>query len=673
MSSSSSSSSSSSAPGLAPPLSVSGVSVSDGVQPEKKSDVKLSADPKNVAIEWVKSRPVITVSVVVFLSWFLGYMGYFVVWVMWLVPLSLAWERLAVQRLLRRETRRVRQEILSSDFVRPEFETAAWINQLFENCWINYGPFAAQQIEENTRKAFSEKKPPIFSDMALESINMGAIGPKVYNVYVHKTEPHILKIEADVVLDSTLSMEFVAKLAAPPQPKVPIAIRDAFVSGRFCFEMEMLPGPPFTKQIKFCFLGDPEIDVKVKPLKGLDLLSIPGLHQAVRDLVRDQINAQMVAPNVLTVILDKSSPPPPSPSPAPLDRSSSSKGLVGSGIDGIGNAGKAVVGGCANVVGGAADLGKNVVGGAADLGKNVVGGAADLGKNVVGGAADLGKNVVGGVFGAPKKLFGSKKKKDSALSSASSSCEDLTRSDPSLSSDVPEEGEASDSERSEREEKPKEEKEKKGVVAGISGAGKSVADGAANVVGGAADLGKNVVGGVFGAPKKLFGSKKKAKTDSDSDPDLSSHTDSHADSEDHKDLKHEEHKEHKDHKEEKVHKEKAQKESKSLDKNPSIKDLKASLPEDPKDHDKGVVAGIGSAGKSVVSGVFNSPKKLFGSKKKAKTDSDSDPDLSSHADSHPDSEDHKEKSTRTTRKRRPTRRRPTRSPRVWTRTPASRT
>eukprot|EP01096_Ripella_sp_DP13-Kostka_P002659 TRINITY_DN135_c0_g1_i1.p2 TRINITY_DN135_c0_g1~~TRINITY_DN135_c0_g1_i1.p2 ORF type:complete len:543 (+),score=137.80 TRINITY_DN135_c0_g1_i1:137-1765(+) len=416
MSSSSSSSSSSSAPGLAPPLSVSGVSVSDGVQPEKKSDVKLSADPKNVAIEWVKSRPVITVSVVVFLSWFLGYMGYFVVWVMWLVPLSLAWERLAVQRLLRRETRRVRQEILSSDFVRPEFETAAWINQLFENCWINYGPFAAQQIEENTRKAFSEKKPPIFSDMALESINMGAIGPKVYNVYVHKTEPHILKIEADVVLDSTLSMEFVAKLAAPPQPKVPIAIRDAFVSGRFCFEMEMLPGPPFTKQIKFCFLGDPEIDVKVKPLKGLDLLSIPGLHQAVRDLVRDQINAQMVAPNVLTVILDKSSPPPPSPSPAPLDRSSSSKGLVGSGIDGIGNAGKAVVGGCANVVGGAADLGKNVVGGAADLGKNmvggaanagknVVGGAADLGKNVVGGAADLGKNVVGGVFGAPKKLL----------------------------------------------------------------------------------------------------------------------------------------------------------------------------------------------------------------------------------------------------------------------------
>eukprot|EP01096_Ripella_sp_DP13-Kostka_P002670 TRINITY_DN135_c0_g1_i20.p1 TRINITY_DN135_c0_g1~~TRINITY_DN135_c0_g1_i20.p1 ORF type:complete len:597 (+),score=284.95 TRINITY_DN135_c0_g1_i20:137-1927(+) len=504
MSSSSSSSSSSSAPGLAPPLSVSGVSVSDGVQPEKKSDVKLSADPKNVAIEWVKSRPVITVSVVVFLSWFLGYMGYFVVWVMWLVPLSLAWERLAVQRLLRRETRRVRQEILSSDFVRPEFETAAWINQLFENCWINYGPFAAQQIEENTRKAFSEKKPPIFSDMALESINMGAIGPKVYNVYVHKTEPHILKIEADVVLDSTLSMEFVAKLAAPPQPKVPIAIRDAFVSGRFCFEMEMLPGPPFTKQIKFCFLGDPEIDVKVKPLKGLDLLSIPGLHQAVRDLVRDQINAQMVAPNVLTVILDKSSPPPPSPSPAPLDRSSSSKGLVGSGIDGIGNAGKAVVGGCANVVGGAADLGKNVVGGAADLGKNVVGGAADLGKNVV--------------------------------------------------------------------------------------------------------------GGVLGAPKKLFGSKKKSKTDSDSDPDLSSHADSHPDSEDHKE-------------------------------NPSIKDLKASLPEDPKDHDKGVVAGIGSAGKSVVSGVFNSPKKLFGSKKKSKTDtsdsddhektdpSDTDDDLSSSSPS----------------------------------------
>eukprot|EP00276_Gloeochaete_wittrockiana_P023836 CAMPEP_0184368426 /NCGR_PEP_ID=MMETSP1089-20130417/161652_1 /TAXON_ID=38269 ORGANISM="Gloeochaete wittrockiana, Strain SAG46.84" /NCGR_SAMPLE_ID=MMETSP1089 /ASSEMBLY_ACC=CAM_ASM_000445 /LENGTH=516 /DNA_ID=CAMNT_0026710701 /DNA_START=101 /DNA_END=1648 /DNA_ORIENTATION=+ len=516
MSSSSSSSSSSSAPGLAPPLSVSGVSVSEGVQPEKKSDVKLSADPKNVAIEWVKSRPVITVSVVVFLSWFLGYMGYFVVWVMWLVPLSLAWERLAVQRLLRRETRRVRQEILSSDFVRPEFETAAWINQLFENCWINYGPFAAQQIEENTRKAFSEKKPPIFSDMALESINMGAIGPKVYNVYVHKTEPHILKIEADVVLDSTMSMEFVAKLAAPPQPKVPIAIRDAFVSGRFCFEMEMLPGPPFTKQIKFCFLGDPEIDVKVKPLKGLDLLSIPGLHQAVRDLVRDQINAQMVAPNVLTVILDKSSPPP-APAPLPIERSPSSKGLVGSGIDGIGNAGKAVVGGCVNVVGGAADLGKNVVGGAADLGKNMVGGAANAGKsvvggavNVVGGAADLGKNVVGGVFGAPKKLFGSKKKKDSALSSS----EDLSRSSPS---DPSEEEEASDSERSEKEEKEKEtkdekvkdEKEKKGVVAGISGAGKSVAGGAANVVGGAADLGKNVVGGVFGAPKKLFGSKKK--------------------------------------------------------------------------------------------------------------------------------------------------------------------
>eukprot|EP01096_Ripella_sp_DP13-Kostka_P002666 TRINITY_DN135_c0_g1_i16.p3 TRINITY_DN135_c0_g1~~TRINITY_DN135_c0_g1_i16.p3 ORF type:complete len:652 (+),score=279.57 TRINITY_DN135_c0_g1_i16:137-2092(+) len=564
MSSSSSSSSSSSAPGLAPPLSVSGVSVSDGVQPEKKSDVKLSADPKNVAIEWVKSRPVITVSVVVFLSWFLGYMGYFVVWVMWLVPLSLAWERLAVQRLLRRETRRVRQEILSSDFVRPEFETAAWINQLFENCWINYGPFAAQQIEENTRKAFSEKKPPIFSDMALESINMGAIGPKVYNVYVHKTEPHILKIEADVVLDSTLSMEFVAKLAAPPQPKVPIAIRDAFVSGRFCFEMEMLPGPPFTKQIKFCFLGDPEIDVKVKPLKGLDLLSIPGLHQAVRDLVRDQINAQMVAPNVLTVILDKSSPPPPSPSPAPLDRSSSSKGLVGSGIDGIGNAGKAVVGGCANVVGGAADLGKNVVGGAADLGKNmvggaanagknVVGGAADLGKNVVGGAADLGKNVVGGVFGAPKKLFGSKKKKDSALSSASSSCEDLTRSDPSLSSDVPEEGEASDSERSEREEKPKEEKEKKGVVAGISGAGKSVADGAANVVGGAADLGKNVVGGAADLGKNMVGGAANAgKNVVGGAADLG----------------------------------------------------------------KNVVGGAADLGKNVVGGVFGAPKKLFGSKKK---------------------------------------------------------
>ena len=84
------------------------------------------------------------------------------VWVLWLIPISLAWERLAVQRLLRRESRRVRQEILNVDFVRPEFETASWLNQLLENCWVHFGPFAAQQIEENTRKAFAEKKPPIF-------------------------------------------------------------------------------------------------------------------------------------------------------------------------------------------------------------------------------------------------------------------------------------------------------------------------------------------------------------------------------------------------------------------------------------------------------------------------------------------------------------------------------
>jgi len=394
---------------------------------DKPAEVRVKPDPKKIAIEWLKFRPIWSFLGVVFVAWVIGYFGFFIVWALWLVPVCLSWAKIVIQREKRLEETRVRLALAHEQSVPARFESAEWVNRLMFLAMNNFKAFAANEIETNAAKSMEKNVPPMISKMVLQDVNLGTSAPVLSNVYVYPTEPSLIKMEADMRWASDFSLVFAVYTKMAPTVALPTQVKDIFVAGRFCVEVDLLPGPPFAKRLRFRFLQTPQIDVTVRPVKvGPDVLSVPGLHEAIWSMCNEQINAQMVGEKFLDIPLSPEEKIQAAEQAArDLQQQQENKreqlGLAGVLednllVEGFGKgleAGKAL-----------GDSGINAVKGVGNLGAEAASNTLDAGKSGVQATVKLGKNILG----APAALLGKKKSGSSSSGTSSSSSQNVAAS-----------------------------------------------------------------------------------------------------------------------------------------------------------------------------------------------------------------------------------------------------
>ncbi len=85
---------------------------------------------------------------------------------------------------------------------------------------------------------------------------------------------------------------------------VPVLVKEMSFVGCVSIELKTMPGFPYVKTATVSFREQPKINFVLKPLKGVDLMDVPGLSKFLEKLVGDTVNWLFVQPNKFVLDLD---------------------------------------------------------------------------------------------------------------------------------------------------------------------------------------------------------------------------------------------------------------------------------------------------------------------------------------------------------------------------------
>lgn len=225
--------------------------------------------------------------------WSVGYYGYGFWWSLWAIPLFLSWQKIQHDRILRRSI--FEYEKLKQTNKESHTESVEWINKSIKSVWITSRDYITSTIIDQSATLFEQNKPAMINQLTLENVVIGDKYPALSEITVNDISTNQLSYDAVFQLYSELSMELVAKVGVA---KFPVLVRDVFLKSKVRIHVWLLPHPPFMSHFKFSFIGEPMIDMIVKPIKiGPDIMSVPGLSAAIKKMMCDIVHQLFVYPN----------------------------------------------------------------------------------------------------------------------------------------------------------------------------------------------------------------------------------------------------------------------------------------------------------------------------------------------------------------------------------------
>lgn len=85
---------------------------------------------------------------------------------------------------------------------------------------------------------------------------------------------------------------------------VPVMVKNIGFSATVSLQLQTQKQIPFIKLLHVNFTEAPHVEFALKPLKGLDVMDLPGLNQFLHNLIRDILSSLFVPPNTFTLDVD---------------------------------------------------------------------------------------------------------------------------------------------------------------------------------------------------------------------------------------------------------------------------------------------------------------------------------------------------------------------------------
>jgi len=178
----------------------------------------------------------------------------------------------------------------------PDYDRAAWINNMARNWWPCLSTAICRTVKHRLERLLQAKKPDVFSSIVFETFSMGSVPPRCSGAKVYNTQEEeiILDLEmtwtatnADIVLSVRLAQGTVA---------LPVQLSQVLFQGtvRLIFK-PLVPYWPCFGAISVAFVGKPQVDFSLRLIGG-ELMSVPGLAPALHDLLKNRLLAVMVWP-----------------------------------------------------------------------------------------------------------------------------------------------------------------------------------------------------------------------------------------------------------------------------------------------------------------------------------------------------------------------------------------
>eukprot|EP00126_Sphaerothecum_destruens_P007414 Sdes_comp19835_c0_seq1m12045 len=238
------------------------------------------------------------------LCYFFGWMGWgffpaFIVAIFFVGVLKKEENRWKI-RMLYDADRFSRQEKLESDF-----EFAEWLNIPIQRIWNVYEKTLSIKITEAVQPIFDSVRPKSIKDIRFSKFSLGPKAPYIEQAKAYsRTGMKQIKMDVWLAFDApeaeiVLSVKFGLGLSAP------IALKDVSIHAKLRAEAILQDSFPFVNTLKISLLEAPQIHFTLKPLKGPDLMDMPGLSGFLDSLINDNIEAHLVNPRYIEVPFDR--------------------------------------------------------------------------------------------------------------------------------------------------------------------------------------------------------------------------------------------------------------------------------------------------------------------------------------------------------------------------------
>ncbi|KAL1525423.1 hypothetical protein AB1Y20_020282 [Prymnesium parvum] len=208
--------------------------------------------------------------------------------------------------------------------VAPVGEPVGWLNAILASGWSEtIKPVLLQDIMRSTQQTFDEMKlPKPIKSISLKNLQLGPQPPFLVSCgaaagtgpWAARRPGCVLQVELlweSATAEVTISVAL-ANVASHPK----LRLRRPSLRGTLRVQWEWIHDEPYIGMLRFCFIKPPRLDIAVEPLSVVDVTSVPGIGQWVRDALREHLFTSVCYPNWVEIDMQK-----PKHHPAPDDAS----------------------------------------------------------------------------------------------------------------------------------------------------------------------------------------------------------------------------------------------------------------------------------------------------------------------------------------------------------------
>jgi len=242
----------------------------------------------------------LAVPVVILLSWLFGT---FVVWGSLVVVYVLFCVRQVSDRKIEMYDY-MAKDTLDAD---RESEHAEWLNQFVRKYWVSCVPSLLKPHIANLQKTLEASKPAWLHSLAVGEWAMGARAPRIEVIYPNQGLPDDA-MQFDVALHFVSDAFLTIVLTLPTRQSVTIRADGIMFRGNLRCNFKFNTVFPNASVIGVSFVDDPLVEFAIKPLGGIDVISLPTIYDWLQDIIKTQLKPMMVWPQELRFTMGAGAP-----------------------------------------------------------------------------------------------------------------------------------------------------------------------------------------------------------------------------------------------------------------------------------------------------------------------------------------------------------------------------
>ncbi|KAJ3223646.1 hypothetical protein HK099_000884 [Clydaea vesicula] len=265
-----------------------------------------------ILIYWENLTSTLVWSLSMCFVWFLARFNFSIVWLLIVVFYVGGSLKRNLHQLKNKIRRSVKDELSHLKMTGEDGrEAVEWFNIFLSKYWVNYEPGLSSQIQESINYYLRLYKPTFLEDMLFTTFSLGSEAPRIEFIHTYpKTEDDIItmdwainftpfdegeKIATSNRKSSKLELKlFVGK--GGMTVAIPTVVKDVSLVGLMQVSIKFSSTFPHVKFVDICFKDIPEVTFNLRPLKGLDLMDMPGLNNSIHQMIKDQLKANVVDP-----------------------------------------------------------------------------------------------------------------------------------------------------------------------------------------------------------------------------------------------------------------------------------------------------------------------------------------------------------------------------------------